>query len=176
MTGSQTAEDLTRSLEAQRQQVLMSLRSHPANGRLVINISSDISRWENTSADIELRAGDTLVIPKRPDFVLASGQVYNPVAIGYVPGKKFGWYFHKAGGATSSGNKKQIYVLRADGSVVPMSNSWSGKGFKDLRMRPGDTIFVPEKIVGASQLWQNMVGTAQILSAIVLPLALTGVL
>ena len=37
-----------KSLEAQRQQILANLRSLPPNGRLVINITSDISRWENS--------------------------------------------------------------------------------------------------------------------------------
>jgi protein involved in polysaccharide export with SLBB domain len=173
----QTAEDLQKSLEAQRAQILANLRSHPANGRLVINISSDISKWENTPADIAMRAGDTIFIPKRPDFVMASGQVYNPVAIGFVPGKTLGWYFHKAGGATPQGNKKQIYVLRADGSVVPQEGRGLASGdFMDTKMRPGDTIFVPEKIIGASQVWQNIVGTAQVMSAIMLPLAFSGVI
>jgi protein involved in polysaccharide export with SLBB domain len=176
VNSSQTAQDMEKSLESQRQQVLANLRSLPPNGRLVINITSDISSWENTSADTVLRAGDTLFIPKRPDFVMASGQVYNPVAISYVPGRKLGWYFRKAGGATSSGDKKDVYVLRADGSVVPRTSSWMGKNFMDLPMRPGDTIFIPEKIVGSSQVWQNIVGTAQVVSALALPLVFAGVL
>jgi len=121
---TQAATDMQQSLQKQREQVLTSLRRHPASGRLVINISSDISRWENTSADVELRAGDTLVIPKRPNFVMVGGQVYNPTAISYVPAKNMGWYLQKAGGATPYGNKKQIYVLRADGSVVAHGSSW----------------------------------------------------
>lgn len=167
--------DMQQSLQAQRQQVLTSLRSHTASGRLVIRISSDISSWENTSADIELRAGDTILIPKRPSFVSINGQVYNPVAITYTPGKTLGWYLKRAGGVTSSGNKKNIYVLRADGSVVPRGGGWLRGGFMDTRMRPGDTIFVPEKVVGGSVVWQNIIGSAQIMSATMLPLAIAGV-
>jgi protein involved in polysaccharide export with SLBB domain len=174
--GSQTASDIQKSLETQRQQILDNLRSYPASGRLVVNIGSDISKWENTAADIELRAGDTLVIPKKPDFVMASGQVYNPVAISYVPGKNFAWYFKKAGGATSSADRKKIFVLRADGSVVPMSGGWANTGLMDLHMRPGDTIFVPEKIAGASQLWQNLGVAAELLTAVMIPLAVSGAL
>jgi len=175
-TGTQTAQDMQKSLEAQRQEILANLRIQPVSGRLVINISSDISRWENTSADIELRAGDTLFIPKRLDFVAVSGQVYNPVAISYAPGKNLGWYLRKSGGATQSGNKKEIYVLRADGSVIPMGNSWISGSFMDTRMRPGDTIFVPERIIGGSQLWQNILGAAQVASAAALPFAFAGLL
>jgi hypothetical protein len=45
-----------------------------------------------------------------------------------------------------------------------------------LRMQPGDNIFVPEKIIGASPVWQNIMGIAQIMSAASLPLAIGGVL
>ena len=173
---TQVASDLQQSIQMQRTEILTRLRNHPASGRLVIAITSDISRWENTPADIELRAGDTLLIPKRPNFVTVSGQVYNAVAISYTPGKSLGWYFRKAGGATPSGNKKEIYVLRADGSVVPRANNWISNDFMDLRMRPGDTIFVPEKIIGGSLVWQNILGAAQIMSAAALPLAIGGVL
>ena len=173
---SQSATDLQQSLQAQRQQILTSLRNRPASGRLVINISTDISSWENTSADVELRAGDTLLIPKRPEFVAINGQVYNPVAISYVPGKTLSWYLRKGGGATPSGNKKEIYVLRADGSVVPRDNGWMSNNFMDLHMRPGDTIFVPEKIAGGSLIWQNILGAAQIMSAVTVPLAIGGVI
>jgi hypothetical protein len=46
----------------------------------------------------------------------------------------------------------------------------------DLRMRPGDTIFVPEKIVGGSQVWQTILGGAQVVSEAAIPLAVGGVL
>jgi protein involved in polysaccharide export with SLBB domain len=164
------------SLQQQRDQILTSLRNQPANGRLVVNLSPDISKWENTPADLELRAGDTLEIPKRPNFVLISGQVFNPTAISYIPGRTVSWYLNKAGGQTSAGNKKQVYVLRADGSIVIHGDKWGSSGILNAKLRPGDTIFVPEKIVGASPVWQNILGAAQIMTAAVTPLALSGVL
>lgn len=172
----QASSDIAQSLQAQRQEILNRLRNRPASGRLVINISADISRWENTPADIELRAGDTLTIPKKPNFVIISGQVYNPVSISYVPGKTLGWYLHRSGGATPSGNKRELYVLRADGTVVPRGNSWMTDNYLNARVRPGDSIFVPEKIVGGSQVWQNILGAAQLMTAATLPLAISGVL
>jgi len=173
---TQNADEIRRSLETQRQQILTDLRNHPAGARLVINISSDISKWENTPADLELRAGDTLFIPKRPEFVITSGQVYNPVAITYVPGKNLKWYLRKAGGVTHSGNMKDIYVLRADGSVVPRGNGWMGSDYSSVRMRPGDTIFVPERIIGGSQVWTAVASVAQAMTAAMIPLAITGAL
>ena len=174
LIASQMSGNNQESLDAQRQEILASLRSHPASGRLIISISSDVSRWENTAEDIELRAGDTLFIPKRPNFVVVSGQVYNPAAISYVPGKDLAWYLRKGGGATRFGDKKQIYVLHADGSVVPHGSVWVSSNFMSLRMRPGDTIFVPQKIVGASTAWQNITAVAQAMAAAALPIAIAG--
>jgi protein involved in polysaccharide export with SLBB domain len=171
---SQATTDIQQSLQQQRDQVLTALRNRPASGRMVINVSADVSKWENTSADIELRVGDTLFIPKRPDFVMVSGQVYNPIAISYVPGRHVEWYLRKAGGATPSGNKRDIYVLRADGSIVPHGSIWTGNNLMNLRLRPGDSVFVPEKIIGGSQVWQNIMGAAQIMSAAALPIAMVG--
>ncbi len=172
---AEVAAQMQQAIQQQRQQILTTLRSRPASGRMVIDISSDMSTWENTSADIEMRAGDLIVIPKRPAFVMVSGQVYNPTAISYVPGKTLGWYLQKAGGVTQYGNKKYIYVLRADGSVVAHRNRWFS-GVAKTRMQPGDSLFVPEKIIGGSPILQNILGVAQILSAATLPLAISGVL
>ncbi len=170
--GAQAATDVRQSLETQRQEILASLRSHPASGRLIINISSDLSRWENTPADIELRAGDTLLIPKRPSFVMVSGQVYNPAAISYIAGRNLAWYLRKAGGPSTVGDKKQIYVLHADGSVLPRDSSWLSNNFMSVRMRPGDTIFVPQRVVGGSTVWQNIAAVAQAMAAAALPVAI----
>lgn len=175
--GALSAQDQTglqQSLQEQRLQVLTTLRNHPASGRQVISISADISKWANTSADIELRAGDALVIPKRPSFVLVGGQVYNPTAISFVPGRTVGWYLQKAGGVSPSGDKKEIYILRADGSVAGHGNSWINGSFMDAHLHPGDSIIVPEKVIGGSLFWRNLIGTAQIISAAALPLAVSG--
>ncbi|MGP8226798.1 MAG: SLBB domain-containing protein [Terracidiphilus sp.] len=166
--------DLQKAAEQQRDQVLTALRSHPANGRLVINISSEISRWQNTPADIEMRPGDTLTIPKRENFVLVSGQVYNQTAITYVPGKDGDWYLRQAGGVTQAGNKGATFVVRANGSVVGHTSSWLSGNSLNVRMRPGDTIIVPEKGIG-SQVWKNLISAAQIMSSVAITGAVAGI-
>jgi protein involved in polysaccharide export with SLBB domain len=173
----QSSAQLEQSLERQRQDALNILRNQHPNGRLVINISADTAKWENTAADIELRAGDTLLIPKRPNFVIVSGQVFNPVAVNYVPGKTFSWYFQRSGGATNAGDKKRIYILHVDGTVfIPQKSGsiWKGDGLMSLHMQPGDTIFVPEKIIGGSA-WQGVIAMAQLATSAALPLAIGGV-
>jgi len=166
---------LAKSAEEQRQQILTSLRNHPAKGRQVIRISGNISEWENTPADIEVRNGDTLSIPKGPNFVITSGEVYNATAISFVPGKTVIWYLNKAGGITPSGNKSALFVLRADGSVVGRGGGWMSGNVKNLRMQPGDSIIVPEKILSGSQTWKNVVAIAQIMSSIAITGAVAGI-
>jgi protein involved in polysaccharide export with SLBB domain len=156
------------AMEQQRQQILASLRSHPASGRLVIRISTEVSKWENTSADVEMRAGDVLEIPKRPNFVTVGGQVYNPTAISYVAGRDANWYLRQAGGPTQTANKKAIFILRVDGSVVSRNDSlgilWKGDVLS-MHLRPGDSIVVPEKISGGSMFWRNLMTSAQLASS-----------
>ena len=156
---------------AQRNNILTSLKSHPASGRLVIKIGPDIQRWQGTPTDIEVRAGDVLTIPKTPNFVLISGQVYNPTAITYVPGRNAEWYLRQAGGPTQQANKKSIYIIRANGSVIGESSSdsgwWKG-GVMNTALHPGDAIIVPEKILMPSNVWKNILTTAQLMSSVAL--------
>ena len=157
---------MMQAMMQQQQQVLSRLRNQPVVGRMVINISEEISTWENTSADIELRAGDVVTIPKRPQFVLVNGQVYNSSAQAYVPGKSAQWYLSRAGGATEMANKKSAYIVRANGSVVSKSSgNWFKGNVLSTKMKPGDVLVVPEKIVGGSVVWKNVLTTAQFLSS-----------
>jgi protein involved in polysaccharide export with SLBB domain len=161
----------------QQNEVLSRLRSEPPSGRLVIHISADISSWENTSADIEVRAGDVLRIPKRPGFVLVTGQVYNASAITFRPGGTAGWYLRRAGGVTQIANTKQIFIIRANGSVVGREPSlWFDQGVLSTRLEPGDVVVVPQKIIGASLFWRNLLTVAQIASSVAFTGAVAGVL
>ncbi len=160
---------------AQQKQVVQQLKSQPPTGRLVIKISYDIPSWEGTAADIELRAGDVLTIPKKPSFVLVTGQVYNSAALTFVPGKNAGWYLSHAGGPTSIANKKEIFVIRANGSVVGRdSNGWYNDGVLETKMQPGDMVVVPQKIIGGSNAWRNLLATAQVAANIAITAHVAG--
>jgi protein involved in polysaccharide export with SLBB domain len=144
------------------------LKDLPPTGRLVIHISRDIRRWANTPADLEVRAGDTLFIPKSPTYVMVNGQVYNPTAITYRPGKSAGWYLRQAGGPTHMASHKAVFVVRADGSVVggKGSGEWFTGNVLSAELRPGDMVFVPEKALGGPPLWKNTLQAAQLLSSV----------
>lgn len=151
---------------AQYQTTLTELSSTPPVGRVNIRISSNIKRWRNTPADIEVRAGDTLVIPKRPDYVAVSGQVFNPTAVAYRPGKSAKWYLSQSGGPTTLADRKDIFVIRADGSVVSAKKSLFGGESLSATLEPGDTVVVPEKAVGGGKNWQSLFTSAEVASSI----------
>jgi len=152
--------------QAQYQTTLTELSANPPLGRVAIRISSDIKRWKNTSADIEVRAGDTLIIPKTPDYVMVTGQVFNPTAVGYRQGKSAKWYLSQSGGPTTLANKKNIFVIRADGSVLGASKGLWGGDSLSATLRPGDTVVVPEKAIGGGTNWANLFTSAQVASSI----------
>jgi hypothetical protein len=153
----------------QWQTALNEVSANPPVGRVVIRISSDINHWKNTPADIEVRSRDTLIIPKRPNVVMVTGQVFNPTAVLYHPGKSAKWYLSQSGGPTQLANKKAIFVIRADGSVIgsksgPWTGLWSGDSLNSA-LQPGDTVVVPDKAVGGGLQWQTVLLSAQVASS-----------
>jgi protein involved in polysaccharide export with SLBB domain len=152
----------------QRQQLIDRIKGIPPSGRLLIHITEPIEKWENTSVDIEVRPGDSLIIPKRPNFVMVAGQVYNPAAVTFSKGKSAGWYLRQAGGPTSAANKKDIFVVRANGTVVGRSSGefWIGNVSSTV-LQPGDTVYVPDKVAGTG-MFKNMGLSVQMLSGVAL--------
>lgn len=153
--GDGTGRPEPASLTRQRQQLIDKLKQIQPNGRLLIHISPDINKWENTTADIEVRPADSLIIPKKPNFVLVAGQVYSPTAITFSPGKHASWYLRQAGGPTAFANKKDIFVVRASGAVAGRNSGqwWTGNALNTILL-PGDTVYVPEKIATGDKLKQ----------------------
>lgn len=159
----QDQADMFQMVRAQQQSALTALRNLQPTGRVVININPDVASWENTPQDVELRADDTIIIPKRNQFVVVSGQVYNPSALAFMPNRSAGWYLHLAGGATQMANKKDIYIVRANGAVVSRGNSFSGSVLS-TRLHPGDSIVVPEKLIG-TPAWKTILALSQAMVA-----------
>jgi protein involved in polysaccharide export with SLBB domain len=151
----------------QWQSTLDNLLSTPPTGRVTIQISPNLKDWVNTPRDITLRAGDVLVVPKKPSYVMVQGQVYGPTAVAYRPGKSASWYLTQAGGTTNMANKRATFVIRANGTVVGSHSSFwiSGDGL-NVPLQPGDMVVVPEKALGGPPVWKAVFTNAQVLSSI----------
>jgi protein involved in polysaccharide export with SLBB domain len=97
------------------------------------------------------------------------GRVYNPTAVVYNPSQDTaGYYLRKVGGPTEDADKKHIFVVKSDGSV--MTKETAGEGlwffgqddFLNTRVGPGDAIVVPEKLV-FTRLMKDVKDITQIL-------------
>jgi polysaccharide export outer membrane protein len=159
---------------AETETTLQQLQANPPIGRVVIHSQGDVNAWRNTAADVPVRDGDVLFVPKKADYVTVNGQVFNPTAVSYVPGRSARWYLSQAGGLTQLGNKKAVFVIRADGSVLAAKNNsgfWSGDPL-GATLRPGDSIVVPEVAprIGTRN-WQNLFQAGQLAASAALAVA-----
>lgn len=98
---------------------------------------------------------------------MVTGQVFNPAAVSYRPGKSAKWYLSQSGGPTTTANRKAIFVIRADGSVVGENDSLWGGNALEATLQPGDSVVVPEKTIGGGVNWANLFTTASVASSIV---------
>jgi polysaccharide biosynthesis/export protein len=160
---------------AQSETAMNALQENQPVGRVVIHIQQDTKNWRNTVADIPLRDGDVLTIPKKADYVTVTGQVFNPTAVSFHPGRSANWYLSQAGGMTQLANKKAAFVIRADGSVISAKNNssgfWSGNPLDEV-LKPGDSIVVPERAPNiGGRNWQNVFQAAQVAASLAVAVA-----
>jgi len=160
---------------AETDSTLSQLVSYEPIGRVVIHISSNVQEWRNTPSDITMQDGDELVIPKKMGVITVNGQVFNPTAVAAQPGRSARWYLSQAGGLTPMADKKAVFVIRADGSVISAKNNSSGWWAGDplgVSLRGGDTVVVPEKAPKVGGInWTMLMQSAQLASSVALAVA-----
>lgn len=77
-----------------------------------------------------------------------------------------------AGGPDRDADSKRTFVIRADGSVVAhnsVKGPW-GNTFNTLRLNPGDTIVVPDKVLRPTAL-RGLLDWSQLFSQFALGVA-----
>jgi protein involved in polysaccharide export with SLBB domain len=153
------AATLQHSLAAKKQLLEKLKRSQPT-GRMVIDLEEILAK-PFSEKDIQLRAGDHLIVGKKPDYVNVLGEVYNPTALFAEKGRSVEYYLGSVGGPTKDADRDQIYLVKANGSVASKGQSrffgmevadagkksWGSGGFDSLAMEPGDTLMVPRETV-----------------------------
>jgi polysaccharide export outer membrane protein len=140
---------------ADAQNAVARLRNEQPIGRIVLDLKPN-SEGIDAVPDLALEDGDRFVVPRVPANVTVEGQVYNANAFVYQPGQRVIDYLHRAGGPDREADKKRIFILRADGSVV----SHQYADVFHAVMYPGDTIVVPPTLDKRSTL-QRIVSIAQ---------------
>jgi len=149
--------DATKASLEGLQKSLEKLKFAKAEGRMVLQLSP-LPEFTASEYNIELMGGDTLQVPKTPSEVTVLGQVYNPTSFVYMQGKSTSFYLSKSGGATRDAEEDDMYIVKADGTVVSRhqtsigfnwnddTKSWYFGTFLSTQMQPGDTLVVPQKL------------------------------
>ncbi len=169
------------------ERVLTETEGQQAQGRLVIHMHP-LNELANSPDNVILVDQDQVTIPRRPDAVNVLGQVYSPNAIVYRPGLTTRDYLNQAGGPNEGADPEHIMVVKADGSVMtdegikaskestmfPLLPVISG-GLMSARLDPGDTVYVPEKLIYENKM-QTTATITQIIANAASSLAVIGIL
>lgn len=140
-----SADDQVR-IAAQRQFVER-MRNLRSTGRIVLEVKPTATSISDFP-DMVLEDGDRMFIPFRPATVNVMGSVYNSNSFIYKPGKTVADYIRLSGGVTREGDHKRAFVIRANGATVSnqQHSTLLVNNFNSLRLMPGDTIVIPEKL------------------------------
>ena len=133
--------------------LLAALRQVRATGRIVLAFKPDSNDLQSIP-DIALENGDRFVIPPVPAVVNVVGAVYNQNSFLYEQGRTANSYLLQAGGPNRDADANHAFVIRANGDVTSRDGKKAGWGdnFAKLRLYPGDSIVVPNKIFKPSPL------------------------
>ncbi|TMI05161.1 MAG: hypothetical protein E6H40_18015 [Betaproteobacteria bacterium] len=144
VTSAEDAASLKAEAEAQ-QAAIGRLRTLKPTGRIVLELPETPTVAD--LPDIALEDGDRLLVPQRPGMVSVFGTVFNESAFLYRDDKNVSDYLAQAGGPRKEADKGNIYLLRADGSVISRRNGGLFVSSLDsTRPMPGDAIVVPEDL------------------------------
>ena len=141
--------------EASQRQLVSRLREVRATGRVVLHIGP-LHSTVDSLPDLPLEDGDHFVVPPVPSTVGVVGAVYDANSFVYLAHQDAGSYLRTAGGPNRNADRRQVFIIRADGSVVSRQylphTMWESGGFDRLPIYPGDTIVVPAAMNKATLL------------------------
>jgi len=111
-------------------------------GRMVVDLEGIMN---DRITDVTLEDGDKLHIPKRPQTISVIGEVYVPNAHLFKETMTVEDYVRLSGGQNEFADNNNIYLVKADGSIVSPGQLNSGGFFRGRggSLQPGDTIVVP---------------------------------
>jgi protein involved in polysaccharide export with SLBB domain len=145
------AQVLARASDQTNQQSMISttealiteIKSTPAAGRVVVQADPTVLQV-SPQVDTVLQPGDSIYMPKRPNYVTVSGEVLNPTSLQFQAGATPSDYIREAGGYTQTAEEDSVFVILPNGEAEPVRNSfWN---FSAALVPPGSTIVVPRDL------------------------------
>lgn len=145
LQSAMVSASVKQSIEAESLLAAQQLTNQLANadiiGRVVIE-ADPVKLSLNPALDTVLEAGDAIYMPKRPNFIIAMGDVLNPGALQFIPGKGVQEYINEVGSYTRSADEGRIYIVYPNGVAKPINlSSWGGD--RNITIPPGTAIVVP---------------------------------
>jgi len=144
MISASVKKNVTADSLVAAQQLTHQLTNAELIGRVVIE-ADPLKLSLSPELDTVLEAGDALYMPKRPNFIIAMGDVLNPGALQFIPGKGLSEYINEVGRYTRSADEGRIYIVYPNGVAKPISlSSWGGD--RNISIPPGTAIVVPTNL------------------------------
>ncbi|HEY0339824.1 MAG TPA: SLBB domain-containing protein, partial [Steroidobacteraceae bacterium] len=126
------------------QSLMGQLRAQKAVGRLVIDLPRMMHNRPGSPADVILRDGDQLIVPRFQQQVTVIGEVQSATSHLYGPDLSRDDYIGLSGDTTRRADRSTIYIVHANGSVVAAEgHRWFQISGSDMKIKPDDTIVVP---------------------------------
>ena len=132
--------DVVRLMSRQLSEAMMDSLGIQVDSVFTVGINLEKALLQpGSTADIVLREGDVVSIPKKSNTVTINGAVMVPNRVSYMKGKNVDYYLNQAGGYSDNAKKSKKFIVYMNGQVTKVK----GSGKKQLE--PGCEIIVPSK-------------------------------
>ena len=133
-----TIEEVTEFTLAPISSLITRLRLEEPIGRMVVNL--DVLKLKTDPfANFSVQGGDTLHLPKRPNYVSIVGEVLNSTTVGFNPQLEVDNYIELAGGLSDSADPDKIFVVFPDGRSRLVKDTYFRS---NVELLPGSTIVI----------------------------------
>ena len=102
-------------------QMIARIRTTRPAGRVVLKVRPESAGLDALPA-MHLEDGDKFVVPFVPETIQVAGAVFNQQAFLFHDEARVGQYLLMAGGPTRDADRRRMFVVRADGSVIGRSD------------------------------------------------------
>jgi protein involved in polysaccharide export with SLBB domain len=146
------------------------LETNPLASNEAIGIELlEIMNKPGSAADLEIREGDILYIPKKQETVRVRGSILYPTSVRFTKGSSLKHYISNAGGFESNAKKSRTYIIYPNGSVDRTRKFLFFNRYP--KVQPGSEIIVPQKPPRSPIGLPSILGIASTLATLILAIS-----
>ena len=118
--------------------LITKLRASNPPGRMIVDLDT-LKLKTDPIKNFTLKDGDSLFVPKRPNYVSIVGEVLNTATVGFDPNLSVDQYIEISGGLNDSADEDKIFVILPNGkSQLVRRSLFSSRNY----ILPGSTIVI----------------------------------